>query len=556
MTNARQVATDPPASEAPGAAHVSVVRRARHRAHTHIGLVQLVACGSAALVMADSSAAVAVLAGLQRDGIAEFVNQPALTSVSTINLAALVALLAGGDRMVSALGERRLLWAGLALFGLGGVVAALAPAWSVLLAGRLIQGAAAALLLPAGYMLVMHDLPRSRQSRALVWWACWCGLGSVLGLTGAGPLVSSHGWRAVYVLAAIGSVALLAVLTTLSREQRPRAGLSDIASCLMPAASLLALVVLATEGRRWGWTSPPAVLCGVAALALAGAGLAMRARAARGPGASGERWRPQWGDLSPCLHGGIWLIILGWGAPVGLPTALDDIHRAWLIPLWLGLAAATPWSAVWDRRHGPMAVLCGSGLASIAGCFLLVVAQQPLSAWGTLAAAMIGGSLGALLTTTSMAGLSLAPPSRQASAAAALASARLLAGMISVNSASALLSLPLLDARLSGQASVVLGSLGLVALLVTAALIQARAAVLAAARSPAPVHSVMIVPPITAEAEVTALRGLLLELRRDIASMHADLSVALAGRQAAAQEPVELNQPPLPHRTSHTSDQP
>ncbi|WP_223168012.1 MFS transporter [Nonomuraea sp. SYSU D8015] len=527
-----------------GRGHAQVVKAARHRAGNGAGLVQLVAYGGAVLVMLDSSATPAVLVALRSDGIAEAVAQPELTSVSTLNLMAAVGLLAGVGGVSRALGHRRMLWAGLVLFGLGGMISAVAPAWAVLLAGRLAQGVATALLLPALLMLVMQDLPIRRRSRALAYWVCWCGLGSVLALSGASPIVSSHGWRVVYLAAAVGAFALLTALTSLLPARQPSTARADVAVNLLTLGSLVAAGVVASEGSRWGWTSLRTVVCGVMALGLAGAGLALRTRTAHGSAASQERWHPGWGGLSSCLHGAIWLIMLGLGAPLAPPAGLDVIQwGGWLLPVWLGLAVATPIAAAWGRRYGARAVLYGSCIAAMVGC-LLLAAQPSLPGWGALAAALVGAGLGALLTATCSAGLHPDPPSQQASAAGALAGARTLAGMMGTSTAAALVDHPLPGERLPGHTGVMIGAVGLASLLATALLVHALPALHAAHGPAAAPRAALIVHPLTAEAEAAALRQLLTEVRHDIASMHDDVSVALARLQATAQEPVELDEPP------------
>jgi Arabinose efflux permease len=61
----------------------------------------------------------------------------------------LAALLITTGRVADRFGRRRLLIAGIVVFGLGSILAALATGAPELLAGRLVQGAGAAAILPA-----------------------------------------------------------------------------------------------------------------------------------------------------------------------------------------------------------------------------------------------------------------------------------------------------------------------------------------------------------------------------------------------------------------------
>ncbi|MEV1179202.1 hypothetical protein, partial [Nonomuraea sp. NPDC049784] len=108
-----------------------------------------------------------------------------------------------------------------------------------------------------------------------------------------------------------------------------------------------------------------------------------------------------------------------------------------------------------------------------------------------------------------------------------------------VSSGSAVLGHPLLDERLSGYASVLIGGLGVAALLATAILIHALSAVRRSVAAPVAVP-VMVVPAVTAEDQVAVLRSLLAEVRCEVAQMHDEVSVALARQQATAQGSTDV----------------
>ncbi len=76
-----------------------------------------------------------------------------------------------GGRLGDALGARRTLVAGLALFTAASLVAGLAETAPVLLGGRIAQGAGAALLSPAALSLVTTAFHGAERNKALGVWA-------------------------------------------------------------------------------------------------------------------------------------------------------------------------------------------------------------------------------------------------------------------------------------------------------------------------------------------------------------------------------------------------
>jgi MFS family permease len=85
-----------------------------------------------------------------------------------------------GDRF----GRRRMYVTGLVTFVAGSMVAALAPGTGVLIGGRVIQGAGAALLMPLTLALISDAFPPDKRGAAIGIWGGITGLG-----VAAGPVV-------------------------------------------------------------------------------------------------------------------------------------------------------------------------------------------------------------------------------------------------------------------------------------------------------------------------------------------------------------------------------
>jgi MFS transporter, DHA2 family, methylenomycin A resistance protein len=132
---------------------------------------------------------------------------------------ALAALLLVGGAVGDAYGHRRVVLAGLGLFGTASAGCGLAPTIGVLVVARVGQGVGAALLLPGTLAIITRAFPEpDAQARAI---GVWAGVGSVALPAGpllGGVLVQTLGWRSVFLVNV--PVVLLAALAA-RRTVRP-----------------------------------------------------------------------------------------------------------------------------------------------------------------------------------------------------------------------------------------------------------------------------------------------------------------------------------------------
>ena len=179
-------------------------------------------------------------------------------------------LLLAGGALAQRAGGRRVFAAGLALFALCSAGCALAPSLPVLVAARLIQGAAAALLVPSSLVLLQASYPdRQTRARAFGVWGAVAGVGAAAGPIVGGLLVSTWSWRAVFFLNLPFALAALALTRTfIPAPQRHRRGV-DLAGQLLGIAALALLAGALVEAGPAGWTAP-AVLAGFVLAATAG----------------------------------------------------------------------------------------------------------------------------------------------------------------------------------------------------------------------------------------------------------------------------------------------
>ncbi|WP_309147807.1 MFS transporter [Streptomyces sp. NTH33] len=185
-----------------------------------------------------------------------------------------------GDR----LGNRRVFCWGVAVFTVSSAACAFAPSAPVLVVARLVEGLGAALIVPGSLALLQQAYPApAARSRAFGLWGSMAGIAASAGPLLGGLLVSTVGWRWVFLLnLPVGVACLLLTLRHVTRSPRQAARALDWpAQCAVVAAVALLTAALNEAGRR-GW-SDPAVLAGLGLAAVAVAAFTAREKLARFP---------------------------------------------------------------------------------------------------------------------------------------------------------------------------------------------------------------------------------------------------------------------------------
>jgi len=193
--------------------------------------------------------------------------------VAGYGLATAAGLITGG-RLGDLFGRRRMFMAGLLLFTLASAACGLAPNAELLVAARVLQGLAGALLQPQ--VLAMIGLVHTGEDRARAFaaYGLTLGLGATLGQLVGGLLIQADlwglGWRSCFLInLPIGLLALLLaprVIPPLANGGHQSR--LDPAGMLLVAAASVAVVLPLVEGRQQGWPLW-SWLCLAAALPLA-----------------------------------------------------------------------------------------------------------------------------------------------------------------------------------------------------------------------------------------------------------------------------------------------
>src|SRR4051794_7326148 len=196
-------------------------------------------------------------------------SQTSLTWVADSYALVLASLLliagAVGDRY----GRRKALLIGVAVFGAGSLLSALATTGLQLIAFRALTGVGGALVMPGTLSTITSVFPAEERARAVGIWAGFAGAGGTLGMLGAGWLLGSYSWPAIFVATAVVAVvtfvAIVAFVPTTRASEH--VGLDPIGAVLS-AAGIGALVLGIIESPNRGWADPLTIISVVAGVAL------------------------------------------------------------------------------------------------------------------------------------------------------------------------------------------------------------------------------------------------------------------------------------------------
>ncbi|MFI0237989.1 MFS transporter [Streptomyces sp. NPDC016845] len=351
------------------------------------------------------------------------------------------ALLLAGGRLTDLVGRRSVLAAGLVVFTLASAAAALAGSGAALIAARAVQGAGAALCVPASLAVVAADLPERRRSTAVGLWTAALAVALALGPVIGGFVTEHWGWSWVFLLnVPFGALALLLVPAVPSAG-RGRAGrlptLLDLPGVTLSALSLFLLTYALVKGGEDSFSTPPVPLC-LGLSAVTGVSfLVVEARTAL-PLLDLRMLRDRF------LVGGVAAQVL-WGVGVNgvfFFTALYLQRVLGFSPVEAGLAflplagallLCTPFAERAARLMGGAHRSIAAGLALVAAGLLLVARVGADATYAGLQPGLVLIGVGSSLTTPlTVRSLEAVPASRTGTASGLVSAAREISGVFGV----------------------------------------------------------------------------------------------------------------------------
>ena len=246
--------------------------------------------------------------------------------IPTLYLLVVASLLLPAGRSADRFGRTTHYAVGLGLFCVGSIAAASAPDQWWLYAGRCCQGVGGALIVTTSAALAVAVSTPERRGRALGFNTMCVYLGAAAGPALGGLLVTTLGWRSIFLFGAAAAALLFAAVRVSGASRR--VGLNDgdrsaetasVAGSLTFAVAIAALLLLLTFGPVWGWGSWKALV----AAAVAGAAfvlLALRESRSSRPIVDHELYRENRLFVAACAAA---LLVYAGVFAAGLLTAVD-----------------------------------------------------------------------------------------------------------------------------------------------------------------------------------------------------------------------------------------
>ena len=392
-----------------------------------------------AMVLVDQTAVPLALPSIMSEfGIDSQLAQWVL-SASLLPLAGLLVL---GGRLGDLLGRRRVFILGAVVFAGASALAGLSPGIELLLAFRVLQGAAGALMLPTTIAIVSASYFTKDRGRALGMMGGGAAVAGAFGPVLGGGLTSVFGWRSVLLINVPLALIAVAVARHAIRKDPPRRDQSpvDVAGATLLCLALVGLIVGLAQSQEWGWTSP-GVLLSLTASAAAAAAFVFVERRTADPLMEFALLRRHRNYLAATISqaiGGMAEMGLGLILPLVLILNLSmdpGLAGLALIPTTLPMIVVAPLAGRWyDSVGGRMPLVVGFLLLAIAGVALAAgTALSSTSYWSLLPGLLVFGmGLAIVLTVNDPVSLDMVPVQHHGQASGVSATAEQFGGALGI----------------------------------------------------------------------------------------------------------------------------
>lgn len=290
-------------------------------------------------------------------------------------LLALAVLLIVGGKLGDRFGRKKIFVIGIVGFALTSLLCALSTSIGVLVAARVLQGVAGALLVPNTLALLRAAFPPAELNRAVGIWGGSSALAVASGPIVGGLLVEHVSWQSIFLLNL--PLGLLAALVTMRwvRESKDEThvGSFDLPGVALLSGGLFLLIWGVIKAQDHGWGSAYVIGFGLAALVVLALFVLREARAA-------DPLLPLDLFRNRSLSAGVVLVVTGFFALYGIlffvGLYLQNVHGyspvqtgVRMLPLTATFTISAPLGGLLTEKFGPRVPLC-LGMLMLAGCFL------------------------------------------------------------------------------------------------------------------------------------------------------------------------------------------
>jgi EmrB/QacA subfamily drug resistance transporter len=277
-----------------------------------------------------------------------------------------------GDRF----GRKRALFAGMSIFGLGSLLAAISGGATELIASRALMGVGAAAIMPTTLSILTNIFPANERPKAIAIWAAVSGMGIAIGPISGGWLIENFDWSMIFLVnLPVVAAALIGGALLIPESRDPESPKLDLPGVGLSIAGLSTLVWALIEAPEKGWTSPTilAAFAGGAAIAAAFVAWELRAKQPMLDMTVFRNLRFSAASISVtfvffALMGVMYFLTSYLQSVMGYTPLQAGVR---MLPIAAGLLLASKASVSLTRRFGTKVVVA-NGLFAVAGALALL----------------------------------------------------------------------------------------------------------------------------------------------------------------------------------------
>src|SRR5581483_6358610 len=185
-------------------------------------------------------------------------------------LMVITSLLLPMGRLADLVGRSRLYNLGFVVFTAGSILCGAAPTIPALVIFRAIQAVGASMLISSATAILLDAFPASQRGQVMGLNGSIFSVGSMIGPTLGGLLLTYFGWRAIFLVnVPIGLLGMVLAFRVLPRWPRDIAARFDVAGAALVGLSIIGLLLTINQAQRQGLSSSVGLLGGVTALLIA-----------------------------------------------------------------------------------------------------------------------------------------------------------------------------------------------------------------------------------------------------------------------------------------------
>lgn len=283
-------------------------------------------------------------------------------------------------RMSDLIGARSLFAVGLAGFAVGSAMSAVAPSLPLMIVGRLVQGAGGAAIPALAMVMIARTLPEDRRGGAMGLVASAAGTGSAIGPFVGAFVGDTIGWRGLFLLPMIASLAIIPLVRrAMPAFEGTSGGTFDLVGGALLGGAIGLFLFGITQGEASGYGSP-ATLASIIGAVIAGIGFTWRINTASSPFVPPSLFRNS--AYMKMMATGLFAFMVYMSTLVLVPLMLVDFNDVSVTRAGLALTPGAIAVAVGSRYSGRLADRIGPRAPIVSGITILLVASAALSTVG------------------------------------------------------------------------------------------------------------------------------------------------------------------------------